>query len=278
MGLKIGSGSSNVKTITFKNRDGTVAGTMSVTKPVKKKPKRVKYNFKELSVQIMGAKTSGNARMVTSKAQSRVAMLRQQLKNDDYDSAELKSALAHAMKMEQVARKRAKHLQQEEKIKQQGGGSCIEIEEMEKNPELDESIGEEKELKLKEQELKKLVREYEKFMRESVEKTTKNLDDALESNDLLSEITEAVPEDMSPEDLELLKKKHRAKEMKEIMEADLQYLKAMFDRLAKEKQDIGSGAVGSDIGVAAEFGGMEMPVQMMEAPAPTQGASLDITV
>lgn len=280
MGMKVGFGGSNVKTITFKNRDGTVAGTMSVTRQGKKKTKRVKYNFKEISAQILRARTSGNAKLVASKAQSRVAMLRQQLKDDDYDSDELKSALAHALKMERVARKRTRHLQQEERIKLQEGGVCVETEQMEEEPYPVEKTGKDKDLQAKELELKKLVREYEKFMQESVEKTTKKLDDILESGDLLSQITEAAPEEMSPEDFELLKKKHRAKEMKEIMEADLQYLKAMFDRLAKEKQETGNVGMAGSSAVSAEFAGMDMPmpVQAIETPAATEGGIVDITV
>ena len=39
---------------------------------------------------------------------------------------------------------------------------------------------------------------------------------------------------MSAEDLKELKIKHRNKEMKEIVKADTEYLKAVFDNLAKD--------------------------------------------
>lgn len=266
MGLRIGTENSNTKTITFKNSDGTVAGTMSVTTPGKKKTKRLRYNFKEISVQIMGAKTSGNARKAAAKARSRASMLRQQLKNDDYDSRELKSAITHALKMEQVARKRAKHLQQEEKIQRQGGGLFADTNEIQDKSILGQDISETKELKAREEELKKLMQDYEKLMEESIKES-------------MEEITESIsPEDMSPEDFEMLKKKHRSKELKEIMEADLQYLKAMFERLAKEKQETGTGSIGADYGVSVELVGVEMPVQTAEIPAITEGGSVDIMI
>ena len=41
---------------------------------------------------------------------------------------------------------------------------------------------------------------------------------------------------MDPEDLDLLKKKHRSDEVRDILAADLKYLKAFFGRLERERQ------------------------------------------
>ena len=95
---------------------------------------------------------------------------------------------------------------------------------------------------------------------------------------------------MDPADLELMKKKHRAKEMREIMEADMKYLKAVFDKLAKEKQENASGRAGSmgdnsssymnDSGVALELGGADVSVQMTpaDAVALVEGRTIDASV
>ena len=56
---------------------------------------------------------------------------------------------------------------------------------------------------------------------------------------------------MDPEDLEMLKKKHRAKELRKITEADMEYLKALFNELEKEKQD-------NQNGVSLELAGIEV--------------------
>jgi type I site-specific restriction-modification system R (restriction) subunit len=53
--------------------------------------------------------------------------------------------------------------------------------------------------------------------------------------DELSDSLEAVKGDMDPEDLKALKIKHRNKEMKDIVKADSDYLKAMFNHLEKSK-------------------------------------------
>ena len=287
MGMMIGTGNSNVKSVIFRNADGTVSGSMSVSGQKKKKTKPLRYNFKEISAQIMRTKTSGNARTVAARARSKAAMLRQKLKNDEYDSKELESALTHALKMERIAKKRMKHLLQEEKIKQKNDSSSVDTDsyadtgKAEEEPEFEKDSSGEKDLKIKEEELKKLMQEYEKFMQEAM----KNSGEGLEEDNLLEEMAGAVPEKMSPEDAELLKKKHRAKELKEIMEADLQYLKAMFDRLAREKQGVengdnygsNSGDTGSvDSGVSLEIVGMEIPVEMTAAPVVTEGGSVDI--
>lgn len=278
MGMMIGASSQEVKRITFYKADGTAVGTMSMSKPAKKKTKPFQYNFKEISTQILRAKTPDNARKAVSKAQTKAALLRQKLKNDEFDGKEIENALAHALRMEKIAKKRLKHLQQEEKIEQKGGGSYIDTDKIEEAQELEEDISEKKELEQKEKELKKLMQKYEKFMEDTMEKA----EEMLEEEDLLEDFTEAVPEDMSPEDFGLLKKRNRAKELKEIMEADLKYLKAVFDKLAKEKKAISSGNIGSSesstSGVAMELSGVEIPVETAQAPAVTEGSSVDIMI
>ena len=93
----------------------------------------------------------------------------------------------------------------------------------------------------------------------------------LEGENELEELTLTVKEDMDPADLELLKKKHRAKELREIMEADMKYLKSLFSKLEKEKQAASSG-------VSLELAGTEMPVPVMEAPIAVEGGSVDESV
>lgn len=275
MGMRVSSGNPSVRSITLRGSNGSAVGTISMTNSAKKKPKKLKYNFKEISVQILSAKTSGNARKVASKARNKVALLRQKIKNDDYDSKELESAIAHALKMEKIAKKKMKHLQQEERVKQMGEGDFLDLPQTEEETDLEE-LDQQKDFTQKKDELKQLMQEYEKLM----EEVMKQSNELLSGDMLMDELTENAPEDMRPEDLDLLKKKHRAKEQKEIAEADLQYLKAMFERLAKEKQEIGNNSIqnsNSSSGVLLELAGQEIPVQTAEVPVMAE-SSLDITI
>lgn len=97
---------------------------------------------------------------------------------------------------------------------------------------------------------------------------------------------------MDPEDLEQMKKKHRSEELRKIMEADMKYLKAMFEKMAKEQQSGGSignscsdsresGSVGYDTsGVSLQLGGVDIPVdtQMVDAVELVEGGMIDQSV
>lgn len=269
MGMMIGTRNTYVKTVTFKNIDGTTAGTLRMTKHVRKK--KFNYNFKKISTQIINAKTSSNARKAAALADSQIAILRQKLLNSEYDSKELESALSHSLKMKKISVKKMKNLQQEERISRKNGNYCIENKIPEDELDVEKEGSENTEIKQKAEELEKLIREFENAIAQS--------EQLQESNSFLTEI---IPEDNSHDELALLKKKHRAEEMKKIMEADLQYLKAMFERLEKEKHSTGSfqsdGWSDGEKGVSLELVGMEVPLQLTEAAVLPESGSVDIMV
>lgn len=267
MGMTIGAGGTNRKVIVIKNMDGTTAGTISITKSAAKKKKRLQYNFKAISTQIMMSKTSSGANQAVSKARGKVAMLLKQQRCGEYDDTELQHAIIHAKKMERIARRRMKHLEQEEKIERKKSGAAEEESDPAFRPE-EESEGRESEIS--EKELRELMEELKELMKESQEE----MGDTLE--ELTDEITGVVKEDMAPEDLERLKKRHRADELREIAEADMEYLKALFNKLQRERQET-SGALN---GVSLQLEGMEMPVQAaeMSAPVEMEGGNIDFSV
>ena len=89
--------------------------------------------------------------------------------------------------------------------------------------------------------------------------------------------------ELTRKDLELMKKKHRAKEMREIMEADMKYLKALFHELEKERREgasgIGGGSNNSNgSGVSLELAGVEMAASMPEMPVEAAGGSIDVSI
>ncbi len=273
MSMMIGGGSSNVTKYTFKKPDGSVVGTMSVRKPVQKKLKRLQYNFKEISTLIMRTRTSSNARQVMSKAFIKVMGLRSKLRTGEYDDKEVQSAILHAEQLTRVARKRMKHLREEENAKK--GGVCEgDLEEETLEIDLEEETFEELEdTGLSEEELRELMQELEEQLQE-LERAMSDTD-GLEA--LSDELMPTEERSLDPEDLELLKKKHRAEELRDIMEADMKYLKAMFEKLAKEKQEASShsNSNASDA-VSLELSGMEIPVTPMEIPVPASGENIDL--
>lgn len=293
MGMGIGTGAvrcvrnvrvttkSNVRRYEILNADGTVACSFSVSSGSKSgksagRLKRLPYNFKKISAQILKSKTSSSARKVASSARRQVAQLKRKLYSSEYDDRELEIAITHAEKIERVARKRMKHLQEEERAKK--GGVCEGS--LEEQEELDEAKALEQEESA--EALSEEQKELEEAMRQSMEalqdELMKSMDEMLQETVLeeLSEELTGVKPDMDPKDLEELKKKHRLDEMKDIAEADAKYLKALFNKLQSDRQSVSSNIAMS--GVSLELGGVEMAFpEPAPAPAP-EGASVDVSV
>ena len=282
MGLGIGtvshSKNSNVTRIELKNKDGSSAGTLTIHRAtVKKKPKRLRYNFKRLSNQIMQSKSSMNAKQLTTKTKFQIVDLRLKLGSGDYDYTEIHNALKHAERIARVAKKKLKHLQEEEYYQKTGGKlTAQEDEEMENDSEALTDIDTSG---MSQEEMERLMKQ----IQEEMKKIEEEIEEAMDSQDFLDEFMQGFDEDMSPKDLEALKKKHRAEEMRDIMEADLEYLKAFFGKLSKEKEEGASGSYdsasessGNITGVSLELGGMEIPVEAAEAPVPVEGANVDV--
>lgn len=246
-----------------------------------KKMKKLQYNFKLISSQIMRAKTSSSAAKAVSSAKRMVAQLRRKRKSGEYDDEELEAAIMHAQAMERVARKHVKNLQQEERVERGMKATEDPLPEEEREvaedafedavsefgddfsedpAELTEQLSEElaqiqeelsgsmedisQELS---EELAQLMQEYEDMMSETMEDL---------GGDLLESLS-VVDTDMEPEDLKALKQKHRAKEMQEIAKADAKYLKAIFQKYAAERQQAASGVnriMGGAVGATGGVG------------------------
>ncbi len=305
MGMMIGSGNGNVQRIVFKDANGMEVGSMSIRKSSKKKTKKLQYNFKEISARILQTQNSGSAREVLILAKGRLALLRQKAKGGEYDDRELQAAIEHAEKMERAARKKMRHLQEEEWAA--NGGFCQEepLQEEEEPAMGQEETAPEngdserlqqetrQEISRRQQEMmreqleqqQEMMREQQKIMQELMENTQRELADLSG----IEELTDALGGGTAAADLDLrelkeLKTKHRLEEQREIMEADMLYLKAYFQKLAQEKQEsaaggYSSGDSGSESGgVSLELGGMEMPVVQAEVPVMAEGGLIDTSV
>ena len=272
-------GRTNVRRIILKNADGSTYGSFSIRSSNNNvKKKRLQYNFKQVSTLIMNSKTSNSARKAVLRARQQVAMLqRKNIQNGEYDAEEVRHAIIHAQRIERIAKKKLKHLNQEEDLAKRKNSLATEFEKKEKDN-IIEGLSEEEVLELSEEELKQLMEELQDVMKE----LEAEMADSMKDMDL-SDIE--VKNIKNPADLEKLKKKHRADELREILEADMKYLKAVFEKLAREKQNASSGisrgsssqSSGSyqNSGVSLEIGGAEVPVAPAEAPVAAEGGSID---
>ena len=105
--------------------------------------KSVKYQFKNISSQIVRAKTSTSARQAVGQAEREVLRLKREKMKDGVDTAEIDAAINHAKAMERGARRKVKHLEQEEMAEASGSkGIVIDEEEADISENKGENINE----------------------------------------------------------------------------------------------------------------------------------------
>ncbi len=263
-----------VKQITIKRPDGSSVGTITIHSSSLKKLKKLGYKQRRISTMITQATTSGNARQVLASAKTETVNLRRKLVSGQYNDREVRAAIRHAERMERVAKKRMKHLQQEEYIEKHGGGTW--------QAGLDEGGREENGQEIEASDFAEMSAEE---MEELMQELQEEMEELAQEQELeMLELIQTVHRDMNPEELEQLKKKHRADEMREIVEADMKYLRAIFSQLEKERQDAASAA--RDSGVSLQLAGVEVPVQtdgrtaaeVASQAAPAAGGAIDVSL
>lgn len=241
------------------------------------KLKKLRYSFKAVSTQIMRSKTSVSAKQVAGKARREVVRLKQKLTSSEYDSEEVRIALTHAQKMERVAKKKVKHLMEEEMVKVTGGPCIGELEEREEEQkQIPEAMQEQMQsyqemMQTQMEQMQQMTEAYQEemtsamgdMMSELMEEMEESMKELLEESglsDLMDSMFGGTDMEMDPADYQMMKLKHRAKELKEIAKADAEYLKAVFDRLEKMKdaamQGMGGTNQQSNAGMVTLSGGM----------------------
>lgn len=244
--------------------------------------KKLRYQFKSISTKILRSKTSLAARQVAGQAHREVLRLKRakQSQNCEYDAEELEAAITHAQAMERVAKKKARHLEEEEMAKASGGmcaGDSLEEDEtiseeaarqddtLTDASTMEESMKSEypaaqqmlqpdyEELGSRLSDMERRLSDMEALTSEMLEELTQEMQELLEEMGFgkLTDSLLAIQGDMDPADLKLMKIKHRSKEMKEIVKADAEYLKAVFDQMEKEK-----GGTVLQSGSSVSFGNM----------------------
>lgn len=276
------------------------------TKNVNLEKKKLRYSYKAISSKIISCKKSYNAKEVVSQAKREVSRLKKLRSKGEYDSEELEAAIAHAQAMERVAKKKAKHLEEEEMAKAAGGICQGELEDREDIDEISDdelSVEEMEELsaeemeEMSEEELAELSQEeidieeiispeqidamMEDMLNEMSEELTSLMED-MGLDELFDGMGMSAERDMDPADLKMMIIKHRNKEMKDMAKADGEYLKAIFDILAKQKAGGGGApAIKSDapaMNFSTSGGGMDL-AQVANVPvAEVPVASIDISI
>lgn len=210
--------------------------------------KKLKYQFKSISSKILRSKTSQAAKQAAGQARREIMRLKRQKQNSDSDSEEIDAAIAHAQAMERVAKKKAKHLEEEEMVKAAGGicqGDRICEEETKdvQDAESENARNAEDPADEVSGELAayagEFMSEMSDFTSELMQEMSDGLRDLMEEMGLdgISDTAVSVNKEMDPADLKMMKIKHRNKEMKDIVKADAEYLKAVFDHLEKMKDN-----------------------------------------
>ena len=279
--------------------------------------KKLKYQFKSISSKILRSKTSQAAKQAAGQARREIMRLKRQKQNSDSDSEEIDAAIAHAQAMERVAKKKAKHLEEEEMVKAAGGicqGDRISeeetkdaqdaesenarnAEEMSAEGSADEVSGDLSayeyaaysydisdyiDLGMDEfyAQAGDFMSEMSDFTSEMIQEMSDSLRDLMEEMglDVESDTVVSVNREMDPADLKMMKIKHRNKEMKDIVKADAEYLKAVFDHLEKMKDNMviptGGGMSLSAGSSGTSFSADAAGIGAQVAPAPVIDISL----
>ena len=239
--------------------------------------KKLKYQFKSISSKILRSKTSQAAKQAAGQARREIMRLKRQKQSSDSDSEEIDAAIAHAQAMERVAKKKAKHLEEEEMVKAAGGicqGDRISEEETKdvqdaeaENAQNEEEMSAEGSADEVSGDLSAyeyaadsydisdyidlgmdafyaqagdFMSEMSDFTSEMMQEMSDSLRDLMEEMglDVESDTVVSVNREMDPADLKMMKIKHRNKEMKDIVKADAEYLKAVFNHLEKMKDNM----------------------------------------
>lgn len=257
---------------------GNHVGTIGICKPAKqtgKKKKPALYSFKQVSSQVLQAKTSTKAMQVSNSIRAKIGLLKKQLKNGDVDE-EILRAILHAEMVQRACDKKKKNLKMEETAERSMEAEEDIPAEPEESP--DEAESEEEIRELEQAEFEALMEKLEMTADEMMEAA----EETAELDEELDEMAQALSGSITPEDLEQLKVKHRSDEARDILKADLKYLKALFDRLQSEKENAGKANFSGnyDSGVSLSLGGgTDMPVMTtQEVQQSDIGGSMDIEV
>lgn len=267
MGMMVGAGGVVVRTANPYGAAKTNSSPVRKTTNNNKKRKRLNYNYRDVSGRILRAKTSVSATLVVTHARTMVAVLRRRYGCGEYNDRDLEIAIIHAEKMVRIAKKKLKNLKMEEMGRRTSEAEKAQ-EELEDENSLNTADMQSEEREISADELRDMIRELEQELQELAAENSLDdlMDECLGAGGAVSE-----------EELERVKKKHRCDEMRQIVEADMKYLKAMFQRMMQEQQEIAAAAT---LELSGAMNNTPVAISMAAAAdAPAEaGANVDASV
>ena len=243
------------------------------------------YNFKEVEGRIQRAKTSASAGQAVASARRKVLEVRRKMASSKGNAEELQLALTHARRMEMVAKKKKHHLELEEiaqtvrerdeKLEKQEQAavdmknSMVTASEEQIIKKQDEIFDERQEMitEAAEQMNEEMLRDLNEKIAEFGEDELRELEEAME----MLENMEMIDPHMTKEDLEELKRKHRASEQKAMMKADMDYLKGMIKLQS-------AGHISSISSPSILTSSLSMPTTSMSSVSAPVSVSIDVQV
>lgn len=193
----------------------------------KKPRKKLNYNPREISGQLVRAKKSGNASVVLIRAKGKLSVLYKAYASGQYNRNEVQTAIAHARRMVECSRLKVRNLKEEELLKGRN--------------ERDERNGEQK----KKNEVRRRVkkREQDARVKMAIEESQRVLKEKTKRQILLQK-----------------RRMHRNEERGKINEADIKYLE---DQLKNNQNESADGYTAATLDLSMEAAQMA-DLQMIE--------------
>lgn len=234
------------------------------------------YNHKKFTSKLKNAKSPQAIRSLAASIRATIADLKAKQATGEYDEEEIAAAILHAEIMEQAALKRADNLEQEEmaerKLKREELEELMEGEKEEEgamavvpaegDPASVASAEAETE-EMMDAEMQAMMEEMQRLQEEMAAQMAEEMEEMLaeasEEDPLqaLDDMSKILSGSVSEEDIDEMKKKHRAAEDMTVARADMEYLKMKFNRLQRQRDALKSGAAG--FGKGAQGNGGAVP-------------------
>ena len=178
------------------NRYGRTSATRSSSKKSTPK-KKLNYNPREISGQLVRVKKSQSASIVLTRAKAKVALLMRQGGSGQYNQREIANAIAHAQRMVRCAQLKVRNLKTEE-MEQKGYDKKHGAKDQQKKGEVKRRIAQ------KERQL--------------------------ESKIAAKEMQETIRQKREYREMMQRRRMHRTEEQSKINEADMKYIKGMLEK------------------------------------------------
>lgn len=183
--------------LTIKNTNNAMARMQSMRRQSSSRAKKkLNYNSKEISSQLLRASKSRNASMILARAKSKVSVLQRCLGTGQYNDSEVRTAIAHANRMVKCAKMKVQNLKEEERLKKQYENEHTNKEHQQKN------------------EIKRRVSQKERDIKTKA---------------VLDETQQVLKEKAMRQEILRKKRLHRNAERGKISEADMKYLEEQMN-------------------------------------------------